>query len=358
MGMLSAVFWTALDNAVPAEISLHAETRMTVLICGLLALTGIAAVALAPAREPAQRGGSRLRMSEIVAGLLLSVCSIAFIWQYTLRPAWADIAYRIAGVYESGGNLPGATELYERASDLAPHVVAYRISLGLAQGATVNSDQERIKQASLSLENALDINPLDFESCRTVGAFHMQAGERSSDPAFRADEINTAISLFRKASRLAPNYPDAYSEIGRCLFLQGNDERANAMYQKSLQLNPGYWRTYMFLGEMHYRRTDLKGALQYFTDSVRLNGSNIEGRKNIGFVLALLGRREEAIRANLETLGWAPRDAMLLTRLSVLYFSAGNYAAGIDFGRRAYEATPASGRPSLAEFIEKLKNAN
>jgi tetratricopeptide (TPR) repeat protein len=358
MGLSSAYFWTGLGNSSPLDAALHAENRMTILIVGLLLLVVSLAALIMPSRGAMQNGRFPIRKSEIGVGIVIFVCAMMGIWRWTLCPAWADISCRLAGIYETAGSLPAAVQLYERTSLLEPHTIQYWISLGRAQGAAGISDPAMLKQAVLSLERALDLNPLDPESCRTLAAFHMQTGERSSDPAVRTAEINTAISLFRKASRLAPNFPDAHSEIGRCFMLLGEYEQANSLYQESLQLNPNYWRTYMFLGEMQYRLKNLEGALRNFSEAARLNPRNIEPRKNVGFLLALLGRREEAIRTNLETLEQAPGDAVLLTRLSALYFSTGNYGAGIDFGRRAYESTPASGRPGLDEFIEKLKNSN
>jgi tetratricopeptide (TPR) repeat protein len=358
MGLFSAYFWTALDGSSPLDAAVHAENRMTILIGGLLLLVVSLAALIMPARGATQDGRDSARKSEIYVGIAIFVFAMMGIWRCTLRPAWADISCRLAGIYERAGGLTAAIELYQRASQLEPRTVQYWLSLGLAQSAAGASDPVMRNQAALSLERALDLNPLDPEACRTLAAFHMQTGERSSDPDFRTTEINTAIALFRKASLLAPNFPDAYSEIGRCLFLLGDYEQANNLYQKSLKLNPDYWRTYMFLGEMQYRLKNLEGALRNFSEAARLNRQEIEPRKNVGFLLARLGRREEAIRTNLETLERVPGDAMLLTRLAVLYFGTGNYSAGIDFGRRAYDATPASGRPSFDEFIEKLKNAN
>jgi tetratricopeptide (TPR) repeat protein len=111
----------------------------------------------------------------------------------------------------------------------------------------------------------------------------------------------------------------------------------------------------MFLGEMHYRRKNYEEALKYFRLAVEVDSENIEAGKNVGFLLALLGHRAEAIRVNLDTLRMAPQDSVLLTRLAVLYFGGGDYNQGMEFARRAYDATPAPGKGSLDEFIEKLK---
>jgi Flp pilus assembly protein TadD len=112
----------------------------------------------------------------------------------------------------------------------------------------------------------------------------------------------------------------------------------------------------MFLGEMHYRLNDLQGALWDFSESVKFNRKNIEARKNVGFLLALLGRRAEAIQADLKALELAPRDALLLSRLSLLYFSSGDYNTSLSFARRAYDAAPAAEKRGFDTFLESLQD--
>jgi tetratricopeptide (TPR) repeat protein len=356
IGMLSATFWTALVNPSPLDILLHAEARVSTFVCSLLLLLIATAVLILPAGEKATRAAPRIRASTAILGILIAAGAILGIWNLTLHPLWADMAFRIADAYEEVGNPAAAVQIYERASRLEPHVIQYRLSLGTAQAMRGDGDPAQLKQAFLSIQSALDINPLDPAIYRAMGELHVWAGEHSPDPGIRTAEIKSAVSCYQKTSRLAPNYPDAYNEIGHCFFLLGDYGPANSVFQKSLRLSPNYSRTHMFLGEMHYRQGDLNRALQDFTEAARLDGNNIETGKDIGLILALLGRREDAIGQNLEILKKAPQDVQVLSRTALLYFNLGDYNAGLNYARRAYEATPAAGRPSLDEFIEKLKN--
>ena len=353
-GMLSAVFWTVTRGASPAESSLHSEARFTFFIGAFLLLLVAAAFTIF-AQERTRREFMTVRRSEAPAGFLVAACVILAIWGLTLRPAWADIARRVADSYERRGNRAAAAQLHERSSKLAPGVVPYQLSAGLARGASAASDPAEFEKASLFFRKAVDLNPLDPTVYRSIGTFHLRAAEHASDPERRTAEIRTAVSHFEKASRLAPDYPNAYSDIGRCFFLLGDYAEANRFYQKSLQMDPNHSRTYMQLGEMQYKQKKLEEALQSFRKASWTSRYNMEARKSVGAMLALLGRKDEAIRTYLDMLRRRPEDSTLLTRLALLYFSKGDYSSGLTFASRAYDATPTAAWGSLDAFIEKLK---
>ncbi len=221
MGMLSAFFWTGLDNPTPLENCRHSEARMTIFVLCLLFLLAVTALIL-QVREVAQFRVSAVWKREVLIALLLSICAGIGIWTLTLRPAWADIDGRAAQDYEAVGNPAAAAQLYERASQLAFNVASYHYSLGLTQTEAAGSDPIKLDQARLSLEKALALNPLDPVVYRALGTFHAYVGEHSPDLQVHTAEINRAITYFKKSSQLAPNYPSAYSEMGHCFYLLGD----------------------------------------------------------------------------------------------------------------------------------------
>ncbi len=354
-GLISALFWNGLENANPIEYSQHSEARMTVFVLGLVFLV-IAAALILRTGEGLRPRGSGVRKAEVLVGILLSVITGLGIWELTLRPAWADIAVLNARTYESVGDAASAVQLYERAAQMSPRVVQYYFYLGLAQLRAAGSDPAKLEQARLSFQRARDLNPLDPVVYRTLGTFHTYVGENSPDLKIRTAEITEAIKYFDKAHLLTPNYPNAYNEKGRCLSLLGDYAAAEKIFQKSIQLNPDYWRTYKYLGEMQYRQKNFAGALQSFTTAAQINPEDIDPAKNIGVLLALLGRTSEAIGTTLEALKRAPNDSALLANLSSWYFAVGDYNSGINFAKRAYDSTPTAGKGSFNQFVENLKN--
>jgi tetratricopeptide (TPR) repeat protein len=355
MGILSANFWTALEAPSPIDVALHSAARMTLFMI-VLFLWILAATGSLTAMDPGNQTGTRpLRSWRIIPGILISVCAIGAIRELAVLPAWADITYRIGRYYDSVGNPSAAISIYERASELAPRVVPYWISKGLAQASLGVSDGFRLQESVQSLQRAVDLNPLDPSSRRNIANVYMRAGEQSPDPADYASRINKAISYFQQAAQLAPNYPDAYCELGRCYFLLGNQQKADELFQKSLRMTPGNARTYMFLGEMHYRLKDLERAYQDFVMAKNLSGGNLEAIRNVGFLLSLLGRTDEAIQEYLKIIKHAPQEAVTLRRISSLYFHKGDQTNGLAFAQRAYDATPAAGRGTFEAFAAGLQ---
>jgi len=358
MGFLAAVFWAAPDPSIstPMDVSIHSEARVTLFLLGLLALLAATVYALVAADFQKYVAALSIRKSSLWFGLLLTIGAFAAIFNWTVRPAWADISCHIASVYERAGNLPAAIQIYERAVQLAPRSANYLIFLGRAQRSSAAPNSSQLQESVRTLKRAVDLNPLNPSGYRTLGFLYMQIGEQTLDPVARNAQIRKAIASFQQIIRLVPNDRDVCNDLGRCYFLTGEYEKARELYEKSLQIHPEDEQAYMYMGEMQYTLNDLEGALQSFAEAVRLARRNVEARKNVGSMLILLDRKEEAIREDLKTLEIAPKELTLLRRLSSLYFSTGDYSSGLAFARRAYDAAPAADKPSFDAFLEVLRN--
>jgi tetratricopeptide (TPR) repeat protein len=356
IGFLSALFWATLDSSVssPIDESLHAEARITLLFIGLLLLLIIAAWSFVSADSHRYAAAAAFRASSCWIGFLLAIGALMAILNLTIFPAWADVASHMARGYEASGELAEAMPLYERAAKLAPDVIPYRISQGLARGRTYASNSEALEELSQSFKRALDLNPLDPSTYRTLGSFYLQLGERSPNPTVRDVQIQKAIPCFERAVRLAPNNPKAYSELGRCYVLMGDYAKANAWFEKAMRVYPANASTFLYMGEMYYKQNNLERALKSYYESIDIGGG-VEAMKKIGFLSAFMGRRQEAIRMDLEALKIAPNDIQLLRHLSVLYFSLGENASGRDYARRAFDVARPTGT-SLETFIAILED--
>ncbi len=363
VGLLTAFFWTALEADISAAIDIakHAEARITVFYAVLLLLLLMTTLVLrlADTHSPAAVADVRKRIFWL--GPIVVIVAFIAVAGLSVRPAWADITSRIAVYFQSTQIPESAVALHKRTVELAPQVIPYYVSLSLAQsraGASSADNAKReswIRDAMDSVQKALDLNPLDPVNHRTLASVYLQLAELTPDSKKRETHIREAISALEIAIRLAPNYPDALNETGRCYFLLGDHSRAIGIYEKSLQMSPGYAQTHMYMGEAAYRLKQYGQALQHFTRAAKMDSANLEARKNVGFVLALLGRKEEAIEANLETLKKLPEDPLLLRRLASLYFGVGDYNSGIDFAHRAYDVMPQSERGELDDFIQELQ---
>jgi tetratricopeptide (TPR) repeat protein len=355
MAVLTSMFWTAADASIPSSLMNEAETRTTFFFVALLVLSYV--LSRQWLRLDATRYSTAVPVRAQSLYFLVPAILIAFaaIHGFVLRPVWADVDCRLAGIFKKSGNLPAAIQSYDRASELAPHVAHYWTEKGLLQASAGGNSPAGLQDSIQSLQHALDLNPLDHSSRNTLAGIYQNAAERSSVAAVRNMQIQSARTLYESAVKLAPNYPDAYCGLGRCYFLLGDSRKAADLYAKSLSMNPYYARTHMYLGEMHFRQNNLELARQEFQMATRLERGNVSAWKNLGFVLALLGQKEEAIQIDLGILPRVPNDTELLCRLSALYFSLGDSSSGHSYARRAYEATPAAKRGTYEQFAADLQ---
>jgi tetratricopeptide (TPR) repeat protein len=351
MAFVTAMFWTAADASLPSSLMNEAEARAALFFVALLVLSLVLSGQWIRLDMARYSSASPIRARFLGFLVLAILVAFAAIQGLVLRPVWADVDCRLAGTLGQTGNLPAAIQAYDRASELAPHVVHYWSEKGRLQANNPGGLQDSIQ----SLQHAIELNPLDHSSKSTLAGIYQNAAERSSVVAVRIMQIRSAIALYEAAAKLAPNYPDAYCGLGRCYFLLGDSQKAADLYAKSLSMNPYYARTHMYLGEMHFRQNDLELARQDFQIAARLERGDVNAWKNLGFVLALLGQKEEAIRVNLKILPRVPNDTELLCRLSALYFSLGDSSSGHSYARRAYEATPAAKRGTYEQFAADLQ---
>ncbi|MBN1570162.1 MAG: tetratricopeptide repeat protein [Acidobacteria bacterium] len=355
MAVLSAAFWTASPGASPLKTSMDAEARVLFFFVALWLLVAAAAWRLTSSDD--MRSSARsMNARSALAGAFVVLFALIAIHQWVLRPARADVAYRMARAYEGAGDLSAAIGLYDRATRLTPGTARYWISMGIAQASAAAADPARMQESLRSLQNAVDLNPLDPAANRTLAAILMQDAERSADPETRNRQLQKAISLYQRAAHLAPNYPDAYCDLGRCYFLLGDHQKAASLYAQSLQINRYHARTHMFLGEMHYRQKDVERAYKDFALAYKLDRGNPDAMRNLGFLLTVLNRKEEAIQMYLKALSRAPRDLASLRRLSSLYFSVGDSDAGHQYARRSYDQTPAGNKGTYEQYVAGLQN--
>jgi tetratricopeptide (TPR) repeat protein len=356
-GFLASYFWSSLDSSISSPIneSLHAESRMTLFYAGLLLFLGIAAWSLVSAESRRYAAATAIRAYRWGVAFLLAIGASIGILNLTFYPAWAEAASHIAHTYENSNNLMGALPVYERAANLEPDDISYCISLGLAQARVNESSGKVVDESFQWLKHALDLNPLDPVIFGALGSFYAQLGEQAPDPAVRDIQIKRAIPYFEHAVCLAPHNPQVYNELGRGYVLLGDFAKAKSLYDKALRLYPGNARTYLFLGEMYSSQKNLEHALQCYSQSVKYGGG-IEAQRHIGLLLASMGRRQEAIRADLDALKTAPHDSQLLCHIAVLYFSMGDMTSGLAYAHRGYEAAPNSRNISIEMFILILED--
>src|SRR5471032_2311219 len=73
-------------------------------------------------------------------------------------------------------------------------------------------------------------------------------------------DAHGAEKCFREATRIAPNFAEAYSNLGFLLDKRGASEQAEVCYRRSIALNPGYAKIHMNLGAVLANRKRFEEA--------------------------------------------------------------------------------------------------
>jgi protein O-GlcNAc transferase len=103
-----------------------------------------------------------------------------------------------------------------------------------------------------------------------------------------------ALTCYRKALELNPNFPRAHYNIAGILQRKGELDEALACYQKALNLDPACADIYNSIGAILQTRWQLDEALTCYQRALSLDPNFAIAHGNIGGVLLNLGRLNEA----------------------------------------------------------------
>ncbi len=91
--------------------------------------------------------------------------------------------------------------------------------------------------------------------------------------ANRFDELEEALEIYRKISRIDPQYEEAYYNAGLLLLDLGRPEEARKQFDLAVQVNPAFPEAWFYrgvahelLGEVAAARTDYQNALNFDPD--------------------------------------------------------------------------------------------
>jgi Flp pilus assembly protein TadD len=130
----------------------------------------------------------------------------------------------------------------------------------------------------------------------------------------RNGEVNEGIKDLTVYVTRNPDSSVAYTKRGVRYLWIGDDHRAQADFQRALQLDPANAEAHDDLGVILARRGDFTQALSHFQHTVTLDPSYIKGYHNLAMVYHITGQDTQALDTINKALRLAPqeRDSMLL----------------------------------------------
>jgi len=236
---------------------------------------------------------------------------------------------------EQGFDVP-ALGAFERVAKLDPTAITF-YNLG-----TLYMKAGRSSQAALAFEQALKLQPDNFESANSLGALLAQSGD-----------VPGAIARFRAALQIKPDFPDALNNLGYALLQTGQADQAYELYQKALSLRPDFPEAYNNLGIYFGQRGDLDRAREYFGKAVEKRPGYGEAANNLALVLGAAGDAGGAIAVLQRLLEEAPGFEPAYVTLARIYLQTGRRREGTQVLELLLQRNPRN--PAGVEMLRQVR---
>jgi tetratricopeptide (TPR) repeat protein len=208
-------------------------------------------------------------------------------------------------------------------------------------------------EAALSLgQRASTLAPQAAEVHMLLAVIHFRMGNNDSDPSQKSQHISTGLNEMRLARRLDPEDMNIYSSAKDILasrylpqkpelpaaqksyqeaeayFAAGRYELAVKAYQKTMELEPGFGKTYLHCGDCFFATGKIDEALKLYQQAIVKNPIDASAYRFAADALRKLGKADEARRYLKSALLADPEYPMIWRDLEQIA-----YAEGGQFGR-------------------------
>jgi tetratricopeptide (TPR) repeat protein len=208
------------------------------------------------------------------------------------RPNYWVAYNELGGVLHRHGNDKDAASEFAKAAAVAP-----RVALPLANLGTIYLLAGNKAEAAEAFRQSLARAPTEIAD--------IQLGNL----AFEAADYKKALEYYEKARYLRPRNDIIWRNIGDCYAMLGDQAKVTESYDRaaeyladSLKTNPlrgAAWMTLAFYEAKLGRRSEAEGAMK---QAEARGASDVQSQFKKAQVLALIGRKDEAVRLTLECL--------------------------------------------------------
>lgn len=158
-----------------------------------------------------------------------------------------------------------------------------------------------------------------------------------------AGDITRAEACFREAVRIAPDFAEAYANLGLLLDKRGVTEAAEVYYRRSIELNPAYSETHLNLGALLAKEKRFNEAEAAYRRTIELRPHSPVGWSNLGVLYACMKREGDAEQCYRMAMSLDESYATARFNLSYLLLRQGRFEEGWYYleARNGYAALAA-----------------
>jgi Tfp pilus assembly protein PilF len=122
-------------------------------------------------------------------------------------------------------------------------------------------NEKKVQQAFVEFQKAYDLNPKDVKVLNAIGIIYL----------IYFDDTAKSIDYFEKATKIDPNFSDAYNNLGFAYEKLGQFETAISFYKKALSnvLYPTPEKAFISMGNSFYRLGKYEDAIHSYKEAIK-----------------------------------------------------------------------------------------
>ncbi len=156
----------------------------------------------------------------------------------------------------------------------------------LARLAQTAFERERYESAEEMYLTLYDLQPDRVAGLVNLGTVLLYNGKNEE-----------ALTYLRRAMQLSPKLPIIYYLTGIALYREEQFAEAQAMFTRTVQLDPGNAEAFFYLANIESLTGELRLALKHFAAAVKIDSSLADAHYNMARLYAETGRLADAARA-------------------------------------------------------------
>jgi len=150
--------------------------------------------------------------------------------------------------------------------------------------------------------------------------------DRAADLFRTSGSLEEAFRELQTADSMRPNFPETLAALGYYYREKGDSDRAIALFEKALSIDPENWGAHNFYGVTLFRLGRFDEAMSHFQAAIRVNPLNAQSLTNAGALEFSRGNVEAARKFFEEAIDSMPRYAQAHFNLAMILTREGRYA--------------------------------
>jgi Tfp pilus assembly protein PilF len=207
-------------------------------------------------------------------------------------------------------------------------------------------EKGRMDEAITHFRSALEIRPNYADAHNNLGTALNQKGQ-----------VDEAIVHFQKALETLPNSAQAHNNLGFALLEKGQVDEAIVHFQKALEILPNSTEIHCNLGIAFLQKGQADQAVVHFQEALVIQPGNIRVLNNLARVLATAP--QASLRDGAKAVELAQQadqlsdgqDPAIIGTLAAAYAEAGQFSEAVATAQRALQLAGFQNNPALADSL-------